>query len=100
MQSSPRPCSLLLVPAMHPLAPHRSSQWQYIERSAVQAVQEAVQEAVQDGMKFDVRANLYTLLAISGASGTFTDFHNAVSINISGQNTLRCTVSGYQVTFL
>ena len=36
-----------------------------------QAVQEAVQEAVQaakeEGIKFDVRANLYTLLAISGA---------------------------------
>ncbi len=38
---------------------------------ARQAVQEAVQEAVQaardEGIKFDVRANLYTLLAISGA---------------------------------
>ena len=37
----------------------------------MQAVQEAVQEAVQaardEGIKFDVRANLYTLLAISGA---------------------------------
>jgi len=36
----------------------------------VQAVTEAVQEAVQaardEGIKFDVRANLYTLLAISG----------------------------------
>ena len=36
----------------------------------MQAVQEAVQDAVQaardEGIKFDVRANLYTLLAISG----------------------------------
>ena len=66
----------------------------------MQAVQEAVQEAVQDGMRFDVRANLYTLVAITGASGTFTDSHNAVSINLSGQNTLWWTASGIQVTFL
>lgn len=33
-----------------------------------------MQEAVHDGMKFDVRANLYTLLAISGESGSFKSF--------------------------
>ncbi len=42
----------------------------------VQAVTEAVQEAVQaardEGIKFDVRANLYTLLAISGEPGQTT----------------------------
>ena len=43
----------------------------YCVHPLAQAVQEAVQEAVQavkeEGIKFDVRANLYTLLAISGA---------------------------------
>lgn len=30
------------------------------------AVTEAVQAAVDEGMKFDVRANLYTIIAITG----------------------------------
>lgn len=45
----------------------------------VQAVTEAVQEAVQaardEGIKFDVRANLYTLLAISGEPVQSTCVH-------------------------
>ena len=31
-----------------------------------EAVTEAVQAAVDEGMKFDLRANLYTLIAITG----------------------------------
>ena len=35
------------------------------------AVTEAVQAAVDEGMKFDVRANLYTLIAITGLVPAF-----------------------------
>ncbi len=43
--------------------------WLQGVHGAVQdAVTEAVQAAVDEGMKFDVRANLYTLIAITGAA--------------------------------
>lgn len=41
---------------------------QAVQEAVQDAVQEAVQAARDEGLKFDVRANLYTLLAISGVS--------------------------------
>jgi hypothetical protein len=37
-----------------------------VHQAVQEAVQEAVQAAVDEGIKFDVRANLYTLIAITG----------------------------------
>ena len=42
---------------------------QGVHEAVQDAVTEAVQAAVDEGMNFDVRANLYTLIAITGVSG-------------------------------
>ena len=43
-----------------------SRRGQVVHEAMQEAVTEAVQAAVDEGMKFDLRANLYTLVAITG----------------------------------
>lgn len=52
------------------------------------AVTEAVQAAVDEGMKFDVRANLYTIIAITGqiASMNFCGCRWRMFFNHPGEN--------------
>ena len=44
----------------------------FVSQVMQDAVTEAVQAAVDEGMKFDVRANLYTIIAITGQIASLT----------------------------
>ena len=53
-------------PALFPARVLPGSGAQGVHEAVQDAVTEAVQAAVDEGMSFDVRANLYTLIAITG----------------------------------